>query len=70
MSHMQAELSECKTIIWNGPMGVFEMEKVKEPYIHSKEPYIHSKEPYIHSSECKPIIWNGPMGVFEMDKVK
>jgi len=38
---MQAELSECKTIIWNGPMGVFEMEKVKEPYIHSKEPYIH-----------------------------
>jgi phosphoglycerate kinase len=21
------ELSECKTIIWNGPMGVFEMEK-------------------------------------------
>jgi len=24
---IQAELSECKTIIWNGPMGVFEMEK-------------------------------------------
>ena len=24
---MQAELSDCKTIIWNGPMGVFEMEK-------------------------------------------
>ena len=23
----QAELAECKTIIWNGPMGVFEMEK-------------------------------------------
>ena len=23
---IQAELSECKTIIWNGPMGVFEME--------------------------------------------
>ena len=21
------ELSDCKTIIWNGPMGVFEMEK-------------------------------------------
>jgi len=23
---IQAELSECNTIIWNGPMGVFEME--------------------------------------------
>ena len=22
----QEELSDCKTIIWNGPMGVFEME--------------------------------------------
>ena len=26
-SMCQAELAECKTIIWNGPMGVFEMEK-------------------------------------------
>jgi len=25
---IQAELLDCKTIIWNGPMGVFEMEKV------------------------------------------
>jgi len=49
MSHTQAELSECKTIIWNGPMGVFEMEKVKELYIHSKEPNVHSKKPFIHS---------------------
>jgi len=24
---IQNELSDCKTIIWNGPMGVFEMEK-------------------------------------------
>jgi len=24
---IQGELSDCKTIIWNGPMGVFEMEK-------------------------------------------
>lgn len=24
---IQGELSECKTVIWNGPMGVFEMEK-------------------------------------------
>jgi len=24
---IQKELQECKTIIWNGPMGVFEMEK-------------------------------------------
>jgi len=24
---IQKELSDCKTIIWNGPMGVFEMEK-------------------------------------------
>jgi len=24
---IQKELSECKTIIWNGPMGVFEFEK-------------------------------------------
>jgi len=24
---IQAELANCKTIIWNGPMGVFEMEK-------------------------------------------
>merc|ERR1740138_1302412 len=24
---IQKELEECKTIIWNGPMGVFEMEK-------------------------------------------
>lgn len=24
---IQGELKECKTIIWNGPMGVFEMEK-------------------------------------------
>ena len=24
---IQAELADCKTIIWNGPMGVFEMEK-------------------------------------------
>jgi len=23
----QAELNKCKTVIWNGPMGVFEMEK-------------------------------------------
>merc|ERR1711966_607431 len=23
---IQAELSKCKTIIWNGPMGVFEMD--------------------------------------------
>ena len=22
----QAELQDCKTVIWNGPMGVFEME--------------------------------------------
>lgn len=25
--YIQAKLSDCKTIIWNGPMGVFEMEK-------------------------------------------
>ena len=24
---IQKELADCKTIIWNGPMGVFEMEK-------------------------------------------
>ena len=24
---IQAELADCKTIIWNGPMGVFEFEK-------------------------------------------
>lgn len=24
---IQAELGKCKTVIWNGPMGVFEMEK-------------------------------------------
>jgi phosphoglycerate kinase len=24
---IQEELAECKTIIWNGPMGVFEMDK-------------------------------------------
>lgn len=24
---IQGELKECKTVIWNGPMGVFEMEK-------------------------------------------
>jgi len=24
---IQAELAKCKTIIWNGPMGVFEMDK-------------------------------------------
>jgi phosphoglycerate kinase len=23
---IQGELADCKTIIWNGPMGVFEME--------------------------------------------
>jgi 3-phosphoglycerate kinase len=23
---MQAALADCKTVIWNGPMGVFEME--------------------------------------------
>lgn len=23
----ETQLSECKTIIWNGPMGVFEMPK-------------------------------------------
>ncbi len=26
----QAELNECKTVIWNGPMGVFEMEKARD----------------------------------------
>ena len=25
-SSFQAELADCKTVIWNGPMGVFEME--------------------------------------------
>merc|ERR1711998_624800 len=24
---IQEELADCKTIIWNGPMGVFEMDK-------------------------------------------
>ncbi len=24
---IQKELSDCKTIIWNGPMGVFEFDK-------------------------------------------
>ncbi len=24
---IQAELADCKTIIWNGPMGVFEFDK-------------------------------------------
>ena len=23
---LQSELNECKSVIWNGPMGVFEME--------------------------------------------
>jgi 3-phosphoglycerate kinase len=25
-THAQAALADCKTVIWNGPMGVFEME--------------------------------------------
>lgn len=28
----QKELTECKTIIWNGPMGVFEMPKCVQPH--------------------------------------
>ena len=27
----QDELNECKTVIWNGPMGVFEMPAVRAP---------------------------------------
>ena len=26
IADIQAGLSDCKTVIWNGPMGVFEME--------------------------------------------
>merc|ERR1712060_142054 len=26
VASFQKELNECKTVIWNGPMGVFEME--------------------------------------------
>ena len=26
LKSFQAELQDCKTVIWNGPMGVFEME--------------------------------------------
>merc|ERR1711966_418883 len=26
LKSFQAELAECKSVIWNGPMGVFEME--------------------------------------------
>ena len=26
LKNFQAELQRCKTVIWNGPMGVFEME--------------------------------------------
>ena len=66
---IQAELSDCKTIIWNGPMGVFEMEKVnifdtelntfKPFYTPSKEPNIHSKEPYIHPKEPRGSLQDG-----------
>ena len=27
LAKFKEELSECKTVIWNGPMGVFEMPK-------------------------------------------
>jgi len=27
LANFTAELSDCKTVIWNGPMGVFEMSK-------------------------------------------
>lgn len=26
LKSFQAELQDCKTVVWNGPMGVFEME--------------------------------------------
>ena len=26
LRHFQAELQDCRSVIWNGPMGVFEME--------------------------------------------
>ena len=26
LKNFQAELQDCKSVIWNGPMGVFEME--------------------------------------------
>jgi phosphoglycerate kinase len=26
MAILQAALADCKTVIWNGPMGVFEMD--------------------------------------------
>ena len=27
LAHFKAELADCKTVVWNGPMGVFEFEK-------------------------------------------
>ncbi len=26
IAELEVALSDCKTVIWNGPMGVFEME--------------------------------------------
>ena len=27
IKHFKSEISTCKTVVWNGPMGVFEFEK-------------------------------------------
>jgi phosphoglycerate kinase len=27
LASFKHELSDCKTVVWNGPMGVFEFEK-------------------------------------------
>tara|TARA_B110000305_G_scaffold207111_1_gene238447 strand:+ start:79 stop:267 length:189 start_codon:yes stop_codon:yes gene_type:complete len=35
------ELRSCKTVIWNGPMGVFEMEVSERRNGHRHNGYIH-----------------------------
>jgi phosphoglycerate kinase len=30
LKQYQKELDQCKTIVWNGPMGVFELDKFAE----------------------------------------
>ncbi len=61
MSIAQDKLADCKTVIWNGPMGVFEYEAfAKVRALAAASHYISKRFPTIHccSSQRSALLFS------------
>ena len=53
----QGSLADCKTVIWNGPMGVFEFEKFAKGTFGVAETLAGTSRMGLRLSYCMEVLW-------------